>query len=127
MAIWDLANRWPETWLGLENRKKLAKLSMTTFSYRSLSYLCYGTDGTINKTYNITYQIYSLLIDLQYYNRLQKDSITIGYKRKDINTWMKNAMGLISFSFFMQEGIEQFRLFLTESICYIPLDFKKIL
>jgi hypothetical protein len=91
---------------------------MTTFSYRSLSYLFYGTDGTINKTYNITCQIYFWLIDLQYYNRLQKDSIIIGYKRKDIkNTWMKNSMGLISFSSLMQEGIEQFRLFLTESLC----------
>jgi hypothetical protein len=33
-----------ETWLGLENRKKLAKLSMTTFSYRSPSYLFHGAD-----------------------------------------------------------------------------------
>ncbi len=102
---------------------------MTTFSYRSLSYLFYGTDGTINKTYNITYQIYFLLIEFLVlkYNVLQKDSITIEYKRKDIITWIKNSVGLISFSSLMQDGIEQFRLFLTESLCWIPLDFKKIL
>ncbi len=41
MSSWDQANRGEKLVLVWRNRKKLAKLSMTTFAYRSSSYLFY--------------------------------------------------------------------------------------
>jgi hypothetical protein len=40
-ASWDTVTE-AETWFGLENRKEIIQILMTTFTYRSPSYLLYA-------------------------------------------------------------------------------------